>query len=887
MKHFFCCLLAFLVRCLLALRYRIKITGYNQLPNHKGVLFLPNHPAEIDPVIVASLVYWRFPVRPLITEPMYNLPILNSVMKWINAIPVPDMEQGFSPYKIRRMEKVLETTINGLKEGNNILLYPSGGLQRSGLEKIKGASAVSNILEKYPDVKIVMIRTRGLWGSSFSTALTRGITPDVGTVVLKAIKILIKNIIFFAPRRDVTLEIEEAPSDFPRNADKMELNSWMENWYNQHGEEPLSLKSYSFYKTDLPDVESFGAEVEVDLSDISLEVQQKVLSEFARMIDRPVEEINDSDLLTEDLGLDSLDLSDVLVWLDEIFDVQDVEITELVSVGKVMEIAAGRSGLSEGEINRVPKGWAELNRPNVVKPQGKTIQEAFLHNAERMGSAVACADENRGVLTYKKVKIGALVLAQVITKMPGKKVGVMLPSTAGVGVVALGCLLAGKIPVMINWTLGPRNLQHVMDLTGITQVITSSQFLDKLGNVELGAMDDILVFVEDLRSNEIGIRQKLNAIWKSFFSTETLLEKLDLQNIDEHEPAVILFTSGSESVPKGVPLSHSNLLTNICDGIQVIPFQSTDTLYGFLPPFHSFGFTITTMLPLTTGLKVAYYPNPTESRRLARGIHMWRCTTVCGTPSFVTGIFKAADPEQLTSVRYFITGAEKAPDELFRKVEALSVGAKLIEGYGITECAPILTMNYPNRDRCGVGWPAPQSEVRVVDMDTHKTLPNGERGLIIARGGNIFKGYLGDDAPNPFLEIDGDRWYNTGDLGILNENGAITLAGRLKRFVKVAGEMISLPAMEDVLIDRWPGDDDGPAVAVEAIERDGERPVLAIFSRVALNLNEANETLKKAGFSNVGRLNHHEEVEEIPLLGTGKTNHRALKTQLAKKYGVS
>ena len=120
-----------------------------------------------------------------------------------------------------------------------------------------------------------------------------------------------------------------------------------------------------------------------------------------------------------------------------------------------------------------------------------------------------------------------------------------------------------------------------------------------------------------------------------------------------------------------------------------------------------------------------------------------------------------------------------------------------------------------------------------------------------------------------------------------NENGAITLAGRLKRFVKVAGEMISLPAMEDVLIDRWPGDDDGPAVAVEAIERDGERPVLAIFSRVALNLNEANETLKKAGFSNVGRLNHHEEVEEIPLLGTGKTNHRALKTQLAKKYGVS
>ena len=233
MKHFFCCLLAFIVRCLLSLRYRIKVNGYEQLPNDKGVLFLPNHPAEIDPVIVASLVYSRFPVRPLITEPMYNLPILNSVMKWINAIPVPDMEQGFSPYKIRRMEKVLDSTINGLKKGDNVLLYPSGGLQRSGLEKIKGASAVSNILEKYPDVKIVLIRTRGLWGSSFSTALSRGITPDVGTVVLQATKVLLKNLIFFAPRREVTLEVKPAPSDFPRTADKMELNSWMENWYNQ------------------------------------------------------------------------------------------------------------------------------------------------------------------------------------------------------------------------------------------------------------------------------------------------------------------------------------------------------------------------------------------------------------------------------------------------------------------------------------------------------------------------------------------------------------------------------------------------------------------------------------------------------------------------------
>lgn len=884
MKHLFCCFLAFVVRCLLSLRYSIKIKGFKDLSDRQGVLFLPNHPAEIDPVIVTTLIYSRFPIRPLMTEPMYNLPVLNTVMKWINTIPVPDMEQGFSPYKIRRMEKVLETTADGLEQGDNILLYPSGGLQRGGLEKLKGASAVANILEKHPDVPIVLIRTRGLWGSSFSVALTRGITPNVGSVLLNAAKVLLRNLIFLTPRREVNLEFVEAPETFPRNASKMEINSWLEEWYNQPGEEALSLKSYSFYKTDLPDVEAASQALEVDLSDVSMEIQNRVIAEFARMADRPPEEIEDSQLLTEDLGLDSLDLSEVLVWLDQEFDVQDVEITELVSVGKVMEIAAGRSGLQDGEIARAPENWIEANRPSVEKPTGQTLQEAFLRNACRMKNAVACADENSGVMTYKRVKIGALVLAQVISKMPGDKVGVMLPSTAGVGVVAFGCLLAGKTPVMINWTLGPRNLQHVIDLTGISQVITSSVFLDKLGNVELGPLDDLLVFVEDLRVNEIGLSQKIKAIWMSMFSADSLLQKLNLLNLNEHDPAVILFTSGSESVPKGVPLSHHNLLTNIKDGIQVIPFDKNDVLYGFLPPFHSFGFTITTMLPLTTGLKVAYYPNPTESRRLARGIHMWKCTTVCGTPSFVSGIFKAADPAQLTSVKYFVTGAEKAPDELFRKVEALGVGAKLIEGYGITECAPILTMNYPDRERCGVGWAAPSSEVKVVDIETMSILPDGERGLLIARGGNIFAGYLGDDAPDPFVTVEGKKWYNTGDLGVIQENGAVMLAGRLKRFVKVAGEMISLPAMEDVLMDHWPANEDGPVVAVEAVEREGVRPILAIFSCVESTLDEANEVLKEAGFSNVGRLNHYEKVNEIPLLGTGKTNHKALKAELAKKF---
>jgi long-chain-fatty-acid--[acyl-carrier-protein] ligase len=205
----------------------------------------------------------------------------------------------------------------------------------------------------------------------------------------------------------------------------------------------------------------------------------------------------------------------------------------------------------------------------------------------------------------------------------------------------------------------------------------------------------------------------------------------------------------------------------------------------------------------------------------------------------------------------------------------LNTGAEILEGYGITECSPVLTINRPGQSPEGVGAPLASVTLKVVDIDTHQDCPQGERGLVLAKGPSIFSGYLGG-APNPFVEVDGELWYNTGDLGIMNASGQLTLAGRMKRFVKIAGEMVSLPAMEAALAEMDGVDEDGPFFALHAKEREGERPVLTLFSTMETELEAINAHLRKSGFANVCKVHRLECVKELPMLGTGKVNLGAL-----------
>jgi long-chain-fatty-acid--[acyl-carrier-protein] ligase len=418
-------------------------------------------------------------------------------------------------------------------------------------------------------------------------------------------------------------------------------------------------------------------------------------------------------------------------------------------------------------------------------------------------------------------------------------------------------------------------MRHVIERAALQVILTSLRFVDN-ADAPFEELERFFVFLENLRREQFTFRRKLGAALRARRNADVLARQYKLGRIGADDPAVILFTSGSETLPKGVPLTHANLMENMKATVSEAHVTSRERMYGFLPPFHSFGINATALTPLLAGVRVAHYPNPTDARRIAFGIQRYGITLVAGTPTFLRGIVQAARPGQLDTVNLFVAGAEKAPAELQELVAALGTNARLREGYGITECSPIVSLARPYETPVGVGRPLPNVDMQIVNVETHAPLPQGETGMILVSGPSIFSGYIGDDVPDPFVELDGKRWYVTGDLGYLDRDGNLTIAGRLKRFVKIGGEMISLPALEDVLTTRWPGTDEGPRVAVASREREGERPLICAFTTLDTDVDEINSVLRDSGFSALARVHRVRKLDAIPLLGTGKVDYRHL-----------
>jgi long-chain-fatty-acid--[acyl-carrier-protein] ligase len=874
------------------LRYRIRSFGVKEIyeseefNKDRGILFLANHPAEIDPVILLKLFWFPFRVRPVTIEYLFYIPIVRYFLNFVGGLPVPNFDTSSNSYKRKRIERVYEKIFELLKNRQNVLVYPAGGLKQGAEEVVGAASGVHHILQKMPDINIVLVRTTGLWGSSFSRAQT-GRSPDLVSAFLHGFRVILKNGIFFAPRRKVLVECELAPRNFPRKGSKLEINRYLETWFNGRGKEPLQLVSYSFWKRDLPKIYTPKLREELSLNNVPLEIQEKVQEELAAIVLRPKEELRPELDLARDLGLDSLDIAQINLMLREQFGISSINSAEMTTVGSIMVYAARLKESGEEETENGSKGiqWNEQkDRPSVGFPKADTLLEAFLQTARRMGDSIACADSHMGQVSYKRLKRGVIVLALKIRELPGDKVGIMLPASVGVNVLILATLLAGKVPVMINWTLGPRNLDFVVEQTRLTTTLSSWNFLDRLENVDLGSIDDTLLLLEDIKYS-IGIFSLIKALFYLKLSDKKLMRRLGSSRIRATDPAVILFTSGTESVPKGVPLTHGNILSNLRGAYKYVAISDKDVLLGMLPPFHSFGFSITGLLPLLSGMRTVFSPNPTDGRRIALVIAQWGVTLCCSAPTFLKTILRVSKEEQLKSLRLVVVGAEKAAQELFDKMHSLNPKAKMIEGYGITECSPILTLNPPNAPTQGVGIPLPEVELLIVDPETHEPIQRGKVGLILARGPNIFSGYLDKKLRSPFFNVSGKEWYETGDLGYLDERGYLTLSGRLKRFVKIGGEMVSLGAVEEVLLDaaakhQWPIDPDVPSLALCVTEEAGEKSRLHLFQTFSISKNDVNEVLKNSGMSNLIKISSVNQVTYLPLLGSGKINYRALTQKL-------
>jgi long-chain-fatty-acid--[acyl-carrier-protein] ligase len=862
-------------KMVLLLRYRVTVRGWKQIQKLKPpILVLPNHPAFVDPVIVVNYLYRSLNPRPLLFASMFANPVLRPMMKILDALELPDTDKA-SRRARQKAERAIQQLIEGLRAGRNHIMWPAGRAERNGKEVLGGARALSDVLKAVPEASVLLVHTRGLFGSMFSYAQT-GKAPNLFGNLLRGIGYLLASLIFFLPRRKVEITLEAFDRSKLPGTERDQVNRWFEDWYNRLGPEPPTYRPYHFLigrrDFDWPKPDTGTA---VDLERIKPETKEQVTEILAKKLGRPLSaEEQRPDTTLDQLGLDSLDRMDLNQRVEQRFGFSGDDVP--ATVGQLWALAQGLA--QRAAAKPPPAAW--FRPPSDTGPVtilGDTIPEAFVARALANRRDVASADDLAGVLTYERLLVGALTVSRRLSRLPGTNVGLLLPSSVGCDVAFLALHLAGKLPVVLNWTTGQGNLEHAVRVMELTHVVTSEVFLDRL-DLDLPGVE--FVYLEDVRQDTGKLELLRTLLRVRWFSGSV---RSSVPRPDPDLNAVVLFTSGSEKAPKAVPLTHRNILTDVAGCATVLKLSRNESVLAFLPAFHSFGMSVTGVLPLLGGIRAIRHADPTDAGGLARKVAAYKPTLLASTPTFVSYILDRSEAGQMASLRLIVVGAEKCPPALFERVKSAAPAAALVEGYGITECSPVVSVNPPEANRPGtIGKPLPKVEVTVVDLENDRPVPAGEQGMLLVAGPTIFPGYVGQET-SPFREVDGRRWYVTGDLARLDAEGYIHFAGRLKRFLKAGGEMISLPALEEPIARQHPPTKDGPQVAVEGVEQDHGGRRVALFTTLPIGLSEANDMLEREGFRGVMRLTEVQRIDRIPVLGTGKTDYKVLRAMLTGK----
>jgi long-chain-fatty-acid--[acyl-carrier-protein] ligase len=869
-----------ILKSLLSLRYNISIKDEATLAEilnkqDSGVIILPNHPAEIDPIILLSIFYRYRHISPVMVEDFTSLPGMKYFGKLLNIITVPDVTVDGGAYKQLRATRSIQNVANTLNNNGGVLLYPSGRLMRESRERMYGSSGAYNLIKDLPDnCSVLLVNSKGLYGSMWSMVNPEKGRPDPLKLLIKSIKILFKNFIFFAPRRKVEIFIESAPNKLLKATSVHEFNSLLESWFNRFGSDGPTFVKHTW----LDEIISIPTNDNIISNNylnnkviIDPVAEDKLYNYLSAKSGVELGLISYTSHLNHDLNFDSLMIAELMVWLDNEFAVEVTDMSLITTVNSVVTLIGSPQELPDKSNEEPTKNsnWKISHYQDLsVNQDHKNIANVVLARILKSPTNPIIADSRVGVINGKQFLLRSILLAKKFRNFTEARIGILLPATGTVPIIVQSLYLANKTPVFLNWTTGKRNINYALELSGIKTIITARSFFDKLP-IDINFLEPKLVFLEDLRQ-QISLFDKITG---KILASKNHLAISNYFKIEEDgdKEAVILFTSGSEAAPKGVILSHKNILSNIISAIKIIPITTNDSLLSFLPPFHSFGFTVGTILPLVTGLRTYYHPNPTEGKKLARAIAKWNITTIVGTPTFLSSVFEAGENTSFDSLKYILSGAEKAPNALFDFVSSINPKAHILEGYGITECSPIITVNQPNTNRCGVGKALSCVSIKIVHPESHEELTTGITGLVLVKGTSVFSNYLGNPR-NPFLKMNNEDWYNTGDLGYLTEDGTLILAGRLKRFVKIAGEMISIPALEDainkyLIVNNLPSN-----IIITAVGEGEERTKLILFTTSYLDLSTVNQIIRDAGFSNLCRVYTVETISEIPLLGSGKVD---------------
>jgi acyl-[acyl-carrier-protein]-phospholipid O-acyltransferase / long-chain-fatty-acid--[acyl-carrier-protein] ligase len=481
------------------------------------------------------------------------------------------------------------------------------------------------------------------------------------------------------------------------------------------------------------------------------------------------------------------------------------------------------------------------------------------------GKTLIAEDIKREPLSYNKLLVGTHVLGKrfAATTSQGEAVGVLLPNVNGVAVTFFALQAIGRVPAMLNFTAGLANLRSACVTAGIGTVITARAFVEqsKLHDVIAALEGDgrHILYLEDIGAT-VGTVEKL---W-TLLRVESLSRRHAKLAVSPNAPAVILFTSGSEGAPKGVVLTHRNLLANCAQLGARIDFNGSDVVLNALPVFHSFGLTGGTLLPMLNGIRTMFYPSPLHYRIVPALAYDANATIMFGTDTFLSGYARMAHSYDFYSLRYIFAGAEKVREET-RRTYSEKFGLRIFEGYGATEASPVIAVNTPMHYQAGsVGRLLPAMEAK---LDEVPGITEG--GRLSIRGPNVMAGYFMAEQP-AVLQPPKDGWHDTGDIVTIDDHGFIVIRGRAKRFAKIAGEMVSLPAVEGYAAAVWPGFDH--AVVTRPDAKKGEQMVL--FTTAPDVDNKALLTWAKAnGVTELMIPRDIRFVEALPVLGTGKLDY--------------
>ena len=509
------------------------------------------------------------------------------------------------------------------------------------------------------------------------------------------------------------------------------------------------------------------------------------------------------------------------------------------------------------------------------------LAEECVRGLKRRPFATAVIDGlDHSTLSRSKLLGAAAALSRFLRRQfADERIAIVLPANKGSMMANLAVTLAGKVPVDLNFTIGRAANESCCGRANLRVAISATQFMERI--------KDFPWPERVLKLDELMPRMKRQIIFWWLISillpARLLLQLLQIPKEGGHTEAVLLFTSGTTGEPKGVVISHRNVVGNVSQFRQLLDAKKNDAILASLPFFHTFGSTVTLWYPLIEGVRIVTYPNPLEAARCAALIERYKLTFLLATPTFLRVYLRKAQPYQLRSLRLTIAGAEKLPLDLARHFEE-RFGKRVFEGYGLTETAPVVSVNLPEPLRnveptsrlYSVGRMAPGIAAEIREAETDRKLSLHETGMLWLRGVNIFEGYLHD--PKQTAEVLRDGWLKTGDIGRFDEDGFLYIEGRLSRFSKIGGEMVPHEAVENKIVDLLglSGRDERP-LAVVGVQDEAKGEALVLLSAVDVDLGELRKELHEAGIPNLWIPKHVQRVESIPVLASGKLDLKKCK----------